>query len=288
MKVSNFIICIYLFSCLEIFSQRPYPLDVGNTWIYTDEINYYKHTIIRDSVLIDSTLYFELLIQSDTFLEGYSRYVRQTNDFYRLRLVGGAFEGNEELYYRTGTFVGDIWFQPYDSVSYTEVQDSMLTNVFGQLMYRRLLEVNSFNLLIRNYEQWTEEIGMLVRTDFFGFVLDDLLGCVINGIVYGDTSFFPTHVDLNNEIPSDYNLSQNYPNPFNLNTSIKFYLPERTNVNLSIYNNLGQKIQDLINEEKNKGEHTIRFNAINLPSGIYIYLMKTNSFYSTKKMILLK
>ena len=89
-------------------------------------------------------------------------------------------------------------------------------------------------------------------------------------------------------VPEEYSLEQNYPNPFNPATTIKFSLPEAANVKLTIYNTLGQKVAELVNETLEAGYHSYRWNAGSAASGIYIYELRTEKFISTKKMILLK
>ncbi len=91
-----------------------------------------------------------------------------------------------------------------------------------------------------------------------------------------------------NTIPSEYILDQNYPNPFNPSTTIKFSIPENSTVELTVYNQLGEFIQTLVNEEKSGGSYEITFNAQNLSSGVYFYQIKANNFVSTKKLVLLK
>ncbi len=93
-------------------------------------------------------------------------------------------------------------------------------------------------------------------------------------------------VDLSSAM--NYELSQNYPNPFNPSTTIRFSVSESSFINLSIFNSLGEKIEELVNEDKEPGVHTIEFNAQNLPSGTYFYTIKSNDFANTKKMILVK
>lgn len=88
--------------------------------------------------------------------------------------------------------------------------------------------------------------------------------------------------------PSVYSLSQNYPNPFNPATKITFSLPEAGVVKLSVFNILGEKVADLVNNEYAPGTYTIDFNASNLSSGVYLYRLETNSNVISKKMMLLK
>ncbi len=86
----------------------------------------------------------------------------------------------------------------------------------------------------------------------------------------------------------NYSLSQNYPNPFNPETSISYNIADAGNVKLIVYNQLGQLVATLVNEYKISGRHSVKFNAENLPSGIYYYTIATNNFTDTKKMVLIK
>ena len=91
-----------------------------------------------------------------------------------------------------------------------------------------------------------------------------------------------------NSVPSQYSLSQNYPNPFNPSTSIEYSVAVNTEVNLTIYNTLGEKIKTLVNGNKAAGNYRVNFDARSLPSGIYYYRIKAGNYNSTKKMILLR
>ena len=73
------------------------------------------------------------------------------------------------------------------------------------------------------------------------------------------------------EIANRIVLYQNYPNPFNSMTAIQFSVPRRTNLNLTIYNLLGQAVSHLVEGEVVAGTHEVIFDANSLPSGVYIY-----------------
>lgn len=85
-----------------------------------------------------------------------------------------------------------------------------------------------------------------------------------------------------------YKLSQNYPNPFNPTSTINFTIPSSQNVELSVYNMLGEKVAELLSETMSAGDHSVSFDASNLSSGIYFYRLQVESFVSSKKMVLLK
>lgn len=94
--------------------------------------------------------------------------------------------------------------------------------------------------------------------------------------------------DYNTQIPSKFNLEQNYPNPFNPNTTIGYELRALSVVMLKVYDILGREVATLVNEPKSAGRHTAEWNAVNLPSGVYIYEINAGKFSDVKKMILLR
>jgi hypothetical protein len=89
------------------------------------------------------------------------------------------------------------------------------------------------------------------------------------------------------ELPSDYSLAA-YPNPFNPNTTISFALPEADVVRIAVYDVAGRWIQTLVNEKRSAGNHTVTFDARDLPSGVYFARMESGPFTMTKKMLLIR
>lgn len=100
--------------------------------------------------------------------------------------------------------------------------------------------------------------------------------------------------DYSNEIkvdfiqPNDFVLKQNYPNPFNPLTTIEFAIGQTSFVKLEVYNSLGEKVADLLNEPKEQGSYKINFNSDNLSSGIYFAKLEAGSNIKTIKMSLMK
>jgi hypothetical protein len=97
-----------------------------------------------------------------------------------------------------------------------------------------------------------------------------------------------TGVDDEEMLPTVFKLEQNYPNPFNPSTTIKFAVPERSNVLIKIYDILGSEVSTLVNEEKPAGTYELTWEAIGLSSGIYFYQLKAGEYVNTKKMLLIK
>lgn len=99
--------------------------------------------------------------------------------------------------------------------------------------------------------------------------------------------------DENGLLPERSSLGQNYPNPFNARTSISFNLQSEANVELSIYNIVGQKVTTLVSGQLSSGEHIVNWdgrdsNGREVASGVYYYRLSTDQFSDTKRMTLLK
>jgi hypothetical protein len=97
----------------------------------------------------------------------------------------------------------------------------------------------------------------------------------------------PTSVFVDGQ-PLTYELAQNYPNPFNPTTKIEYSIPAQSKVDLKVYNIVGQEVATLVNEIQAAGVHHVKFDALNLASGIYFYRLNAGNFVSVKKMVLLK
>ncbi len=104
----------------------------------------------------------------------------------------------------------------------------------------------------------------------------------------GNFEYFYLSNEVEVGIPDRYFLSQNYPNPFNPSTTIDFELPSDGKVSLIIYDISGREIEKLLNESRTAGYYSVNFNASNLASGIYFYMITVNEFRLTKKMVVVK
>jgi hypothetical protein len=94
--------------------------------------------------------------------------------------------------------------------------------------------------------------------------------------------------EYNSITPISFQLSQNYPNPFNPATNIQFTIPRDYLVTLAFYNSLGEEVTVLINRRWNAGLHAVSWNAVGMPSGIYLYKISAGDYSEIKKMALLK
>jgi hypothetical protein len=89
-------------------------------------------------------------------------------------------------------------------------------------------------------------------------------------------------------IPSAFILEQNYPNPFNPSTVIEYGIPEASSVNLVVYNMLGARVATLVNDYQSAGSYQVEFDAAELSSGTYIYVLNANGVQSIKRFSLMK
>jgi hypothetical protein len=89
-------------------------------------------------------------------------------------------------------------------------------------------------------------------------------------------------------LPLSYELFQNYPNPFNPSTKITFAVQERANVQLVVFNILGQVVSTLVDAEMTPGIYEASFDAHSYASGVYFYRLIANTFVQSRRMLLLK
>ncbi|MBE0571077.1 MAG: T9SS type A sorting domain-containing protein [Ignavibacteriaceae bacterium] len=135
-----------------------------------------------------------------------------------------------------------------------------------------------------------------VQVENVGITLQDQSGNKINADLIHGEEITVTNESINkllilsdkSETPITYSLEQNFPNPFNPTTTIKFAVTKESNVNLSIYNILGELVSTLVNEQLKSGYHQYEFDASNLASGVYLYRIIAGDFVETRKMVLLR
>lgn len=109
-------------------------------------------------------------------------------------------------------------------------------------------------------------------------------------VEFKNIMFLKKHGDetAGTEIPKEFKLAQNYPNPFNPSTLIEYTVAKPEHITIKIYNVLGKEVATLVNEVKEPGVYSVRFDAGNLSSGIYFYKFQSASYSAVKKMILQK
>jgi len=94
-------------------------------------------------------------------------------------------------------------------------------------------------------------------------------------------------VEISSE-PTQFSLAQNYPNPFNPTTTIQYAIPSAEHVTIKVYNEIGEEVRTLVDENKEAGQYKATFNGSGLASGIYYYRISAGNFIKVKKLMLLK
>ncbi|MBM4177096.1 MAG: T9SS type A sorting domain-containing protein [Ignavibacteria bacterium] len=266
-----------------IFAQGLFnvsPLKPGNKWVY-----FYKEYLfsgwrltfeVLDSVKTIKGIHF-YAIRTGPYI--WIHYMGLVNDGFYTRYTTVMFDSLYK-YFKVNPQKGDTWGQ----TTFFDTLYSTITDTLPLSWFNKNILIYVIHRLHKGRELWTKEFGMLHGL-FEGSEIQ-LLGCVIDGVVYGDTS--TVSVDEEEQLPTEFVLYQNYPNPFNPITIISWQLVIASNVQIKIYDLLGREIKTLVNQYSNPGEYKVTFNAEGLPSGIYFYRIITDDFSAMKKMIYLK
>ena len=201
----------------------------------------------------------------------------------------------------TGLYVFDFLGDgvlPVELTSFT----AQITNNGITLKWETATEINNYSFQIErkfdNKNEWktvglVEGAGNTTATTKYTFTDNSLLqpGSYYYRLKQIDTDgtfSYSKEIKVDFIQPNDFVLKQNYPNPFNPSTTIEFVLGEKSFVKLEVFNSLGEKVADLLNENKEEGSYKINFYASNLPSGIYIAELRAGNRVLTEKMSLLK
>jgi hypothetical protein len=279
-----------LLSCLFIVVQSfaqpvSYPLHVGDIWQYRNaavtsgDTSLYSYKALSDTLIAGKTY-------TVTYFNNYPlAFERQSSDsVFRYDLASGK----EVLYFDFSRSPGDtVSSSPHQS----DTMDIVLlatgvADYFGLSRRTRTFYVNRSRHMIDDEVTVTvvDGIGVVYYKPDFGDPLS-LTGAVINGTQYGVVLGLPDAVQTKTD---RFWLEPNFPNPFNPSTTIRFYLPKGSQVSLEISNTVGQIMSRQYFSWMQAGGHDFHFDAHNLPSGAYIYHVKTDFGNATGRMLLIK
>lgn len=286
---------VLFFSPALLLSQNNftdgYPMQVGNVFTY-----YYSTS--------DDQGFYKIIIRGDTVINGKWYFIYNDgseDELQRLDSANGNLYGYDS-YICSGEYLIDSLRANLNDhsrrctgreLTCTEVN---LKNVFGNPVptknfYESYVAGPSLVTINKKYSKGFGQIYYWEEADGppMGFSRTDTLkGCVINGVLYGDTAVPNGIIKLGGTVPEQFQLRQNYPNPFNPSTNIVFDVPKKSFINVVIYDILGREVVSLINEELTAGKYSVTWDASNYPSGLYFYRLTANDFTGTRKMILLK
>jgi len=272
-----------------------YPLSIGNYYVFKHEhliiscsyvnyVNYYAVEIVSDTIFPNDKKYF-------TFESGwwfsdwkYQRVDSNSMNVYSYNIYTSEEELLDSLFANKGdTFSGKRNPFGVDSCIVEDTTSQYLLNA-----NRLIKEINSGGS-ISMYYSLVEGLGFYGYSDCELGTGDifTLKGCIINGVLYGDTSLTSIY-STSNKIPSEYKLYQNYPNPFNPSTKIIMEIAKLSDVKLAVYDVVGQEITTLMDKQLRPDTYEIEWNGSHYPSGVYFYRLVTEDYSETKKMLLIK
>jgi len=286
---------IILIVNVKTYSQEPdpasfFPSSVGNLWGYDSNHGFIDQKIYSDSIGQDESRFLFFAPNSNPIFK-----IDTAFNVYYL-----PFDLNW-LNYKLDADYKETWLVQPEKPTPPGAQQRVEARVdsiyqafvFGAIRYVK--QINYYRLpfgdtTITENTFWDSYILLISGVgEYYEFNAEEgptriLQGCIIDG----DTLGTITSVNDKTLVTSGFNLYQNYPNPFNPNTTIEYNLKIGSNVTLIIYNLLGEEMTKLVEEYQPAGYHKVNFNARELPSGVYIYVIKAGEYFSSKKMMLTK
>jgi len=248
----------------------------GTNWNnYTKE--YYTHNSAKQRIL-NVQEYWE----NNNWVNRLRQTYSYNNDGYQLTYLKEFWKENTWQSAERGTYNYD-----YGAFEVSFLSETWKENNWENVRRSFSTFSHAENKTMGNYEEWSNGIWT-EYTGGIGFL--DLSGKLS---VYGASVLEVTYTTITDiretgNMIAEYSLKQNYPNPFNPTTEINYSLPKASNVQLIVYNMLGQEISTLVNSKQEAGKFSVRFDASNLTSGVYFYKIQTDDFSSVKKMLLIK
>jgi len=139
----------------------------------------------------------------------------------------------------------------------------------------------------------TIRVGTFQLIDFvnknYGWCYSAINKKGIHTKVGGEPIEYPVSIsNLSSEIPNNFKLYQNYPNPFNPTTTISYEFQTANEVKLTVFDINGKEVEKLVNQKQKAGSYSVTFNALNLASGVYFYILQIENARETKKMLFVK
>jgi hypothetical protein len=298
-----FVIKIFFFSqapnsfAWDTAAAKFYPLAIGNSYTFLEQELYgqtcmptwiravHRIKITRDTILNNGKKYFVF----DGFIYSASNWKYQRIDSTTMNVYFFDVNTNQDkLLDSLKIQLNDTFKCARFGGNWGKLQNIYVGNFFGQSRIQRTIPTRASHPTQELHYNLLEGIGLSRYTQCeLGGMTNYLKGCVINGIIYGDTTL--TNVQqIGSSVPGKYNLHQNYPNPFNPSTNIKYDLIRSGNIKINVYDISGKEIASLVNEFQNAGSYEVLFEASGLSSGVYFYKLETDDFKDVKRMIILK
>jgi len=223
---------------------------------------------------------------SDSIQNGWDYTTLKYNkngDWLWINRYNAAFNSNDEP--------GSIALDKYGNVYVTgKVDSNFLWYRYRTVKYSQN-GIQDWAIGYNNNSPFLNHEAVKVKTDTLGNVYvtgnseGSGTGMDIATIKYSNPTFIHKKKE---EIPGEYKLYQNYPNPFNNSTTIEFDIKKNGFYKIEIYDVLGRKVDEILNEFKQAGSYRLNFSAEKLSSGVYFYKIESESFTDIKSMVLIK
>jgi hypothetical protein len=229
------------------------------------------------------------------------------NDGFVDMIVCGEVAAEARCYRNSGSnsfvldnsFISGITVPSYSFPCFVDIDnDGDIDLVFGKINGSLVFYENTGSLAFPAWQQNNDIFpGIKVpqsSTPAFGDLDGDGRKDLVIGEYSGNFSFYKNLLPITSVnsgsgiVPQTYSLEQNFPNPFNPVTTIRFSIPTAGIVTLSIHDILGKEIAVLLNDVVERGNHSMRWNASGVPSGVYYYTLRTDQFSTSKKLVLVK
>jgi photosystem II stability/assembly factor-like uncharacterized protein len=196
-----------------------------------------------------------------------------------------------------GTWARGVYLSSDSGSTWTPVNSGMTNTMVNALVVSgtNLLagaDGKGFFLSTNNGASWTQDNSGMTDTNVYSLAVSGtnlFAGTYYRGVWKRLLSeMIASAQSPSSLLPGAFKLDQNYPNPFNPATTIRYSLPHRSQVLLSVYNTVGQKVTALVQGEQDAGSYEVKFDGSGLASGVYFYRLQTESFVDTKKLLLLR
>ena len=277
MKNFDIFLCLALAlsPVLAVAQSVVYPLDIGTKWRWSQEFGngYHDVEITRDTVVPNGHRYSII----PAYVSIPERWERLEDT--RIYRYNPAAE-REWLEFDFSKSPGDT----INTSAYLVMLSATVDTLWG--IRRRTWEFGFLPPGIPDGASGyviTDSMGLTNYGDYSSTLR--VLGATVGTRTYGTISGVASPTSAP---PTSVLLSQNYPNPFNPVTTIRYALPQRSHVTLTVFNTLGQQVATLVDGTEEAGYHTVRFDGSTLASGVYFYQLRAGEYVECRRLMLLK
>jgi hypothetical protein len=283
----------------QVDSSKPnfFPHHLGETWVYYVQDgagdDTLRVTIISDSTDSQGNAYLQHKLE--TLNPNKPAYNYPWYEFYKVDTAGNVYTAalytvRNPSYVRLQYFaraeIGDWWL-----IDTLGLERAHFSQVFGSSIFGTPTTVKNIDIyasILVYTEYYADGFGVIYRGGSdLGYAVY-LIGAIIGGKKYGDTTLTSV-ADKNSWAPvSVAQLFPNYPNPFNGQTRIEYEIPQGGEATLSVYDVLGREVKRLVDRSQEGGHHSATLDSGNLASGVYFYRLKTNWVLLVRKMLIQK